>query len=134
MTDCYIKKSKSSSFGTHRDTTDAIYKAIYGKNRPDDLRNWQGQILDDGNIVIQLCLRVPTLIWIPEEISENECELLTTFSNRINQIVASNPNYFKTNPLLFKYYRGGAESTIKNNIEEVLRCVKVKEVKNGKTI
>lgn len=82
-----------------------------------------------------MCSKVPTLIWIPEEISENEYELLTTFSNRINQIVASNSDYFKTNPLLFEYcVRGGAVSTTENNIKEVLECVKVKEVKNGKSI
>lgn len=135
MTECYIKQTKGSSYAMHIDTVDAIYKAIYGKNGPEDLRDWQGKILDDGNIIIQLCSKVPTLIWIPEEISENEYELLTTFSNRINQIVASNLDYFKTNPLLFEYYvRGGAVSTTEKNIKEVLECVKVKEVKNGKSI
>lgn len=137
MTDCYIKLDRKSSYGVHRDTVDAIYKAIYGISGPDydKKRAWQDKILDDGNIVIQLCSRAPTLVWIPEEISQYQWELLSNFSNRINQIVAFNPHHFEENPILFDYYiRKGNSSIAINNIEEILRFVEVKEVKNGKTI
>jgi len=133
MTDCYIKQSKYSNYGMHIDTVDAMYKAIYGISGPKEFKNWQEKILEDGNILIQLCSLVPSLIWIPEEISENQKEFLTAFSNRVNQIVAFNRDYFKENPIIFEcFIEKGQNILTENSIEEVIKNIKVKEVKNGK--
>ena len=134
MTECYIKRSMNSSYGMHIDTVDDIYKAIYGINDFKNVREgiWQDRVVGDGNILIQLCTnKFSNLIWLPEEITSEQFEMLKTFSNRINIIIRNHLEYFKENPLIFEC-RIGKENLLLtvNGIQDILESVKVREVKN----
>ena len=137
MTDCYIKLSRGSSYGMHQDTVDDMYQAIYGIRGPEYSEEvmWQDKIMDDGNVLIQLCSRKPSLVWVPEEISFSQFEMLESFSSRVECIVRNNLDYFEARPILFECCIGKGEPFFTaNSIREILERVRVKEVENGKTI
>lgn len=99
ITDCYIKENSKRSYGTHRKTADDIYKAIYGIGIA-KIPYWESQIIEDGNIIMELCCSFPSVIHIPNELSGSQRTMLTNFVNRINNIINNN-DFFKDNPQEF---------------------------------
>lgn len=132
MCETYVKKAPSL-YTTHFETANAIYKSIYDKNlkereyRENDTIIWQQQINNDGNIVMQLCNKdYFNIICIPDDLSDEQIEMLDNFKNRINNIIYNNYEYFKENPITFKVYTGSDKFELTNSIDEVLESIKNK--------
>ena len=133
MCEAYVKKNPKL-YGSHFETANVIYKAIYNKtlNEKEYRENgdtviWQNQINDDGNIIMQLCTKdYFNIICIPSDLTDEQLEMLDNFRKRINNIVYNNAEYFKENPIFFKVYTDLEKFDLTNSIDEAFESIKSK--------
>ncbi len=134
MTDCYIKISPNNNYGMHFDTATEMYKAIYDKEL--DMATWENEIRNDGNILIRLCSKAPTLLFLPNTIDSQQLEMFNNFVKRMEFIINHDTSYFRENPIEILYWNTNEiepEVAI-NDFETILEEAMKKEVKNGKKI
>lgn len=49
-------------------------------------KSWREEAIEKGNIFMQLCSITPSLIYLPDEISQTQCEELARFIAEVNEI------------------------------------------------
>lgn len=130
LCDSYIKKNNKLACSEHYDTADEIYKVVYNReiNYSVDENGqficWQNQIVNDGNILIQLCSDMSSLLWVPESISEKQLDFLENFNKRIKNIVSKDMGYFEYYPIVF--IQRGFEEDVEytNSLDDLIEKLK----------
>lgn len=125
MTDCFTTKYTKSG-GQHGTTVEAIISTITGKNFKFTVKqgdSWPSQVINDGNICVQLCSGCDSFVWIPENITLSQYQQLVSFNEQIKQIYSKNKTHFDETPMEFSIRIGNdfnnSFSTL-NNIDEVI--------------
>lgn len=129
MCNNYVKDFEDK-YSVHRKTFYAIYKAIYNLDIRErvikPLAFWQGKAIDNGDILIQLCSGCyPSLVWVPEEMSNQQFEIFNNFNDRIKGIVRRNEYFFDSNPIEFWAYVGDwTKGIYHNNLDDLMGQIK----------
>lgn len=73
----------------HGNVVEKIYDQLYPDFEKFDIEKngtWQQESLNMGNINIQLCSGCSTIVWVPEQINEQQLQSLTQFVNEVKNI------------------------------------------------
>lgn len=135
LTETYIKSPGRNGYCTHFDTARLIYKAIYDVDIKEkeysengDTIIWQNRIINDGNIVMQLCTKdYINFIWLADDISSDQMEMFENFARRVDNIVNNNPEYFNENPIRFTVYTNDKTYETENSLGEILTDIMSKK-------
>ena len=130
ITDTFSKKNNKSNYGSHIDSIIEICKYIYGispsiADRPEELINWQNEIINDGNILIQFCAPniMATIIWIPSYINTKQKEFLETLNEKIKYIVERDLEYYKDNSIIFACTYQGEYFELENSLDDLIYAI-----------
>lgn len=129
--DNYIRKDNNPTYDEHYDTVNEIYKIIYNKeisySKVDENEHficWQDFVVDDGNILIQLCSDISSPLWLPDSINEKQLGFLEEFNKRIKIIVSKDINYFDCCPIVFTQGEFEEEITYTNSLDQLIAKLK----------
>ena len=126
ITDTFIRDEKDPNYGSHYDSANEIYKVIFNKEVKNDHNkeknvNWQETIINDGNILIQLCSDASSLVWTPETIDDNQLHFLEELNKQIKIIIDNDNDYFNDRPIIFDYIENAKiEYTLFNSLDYII--------------
>lgn len=119
--------SINPKYGNHYIAATEIYKAIYedGEERIKDEGNryWQSKVIKQGNILLELCAHAPSIIWVPETITETQLNNFIVINEAIKKCVRENQNYFERNPIIFDVIYEDVVDFINHNLDEVINNI-----------
>lgn len=66
-------------------------------------------------------------VWLPDDMSDSQVEMLENFARRVDSIVDSNSEYFDDNPISFVVYTNDSTYETNNSLDEVLNDITSKK-------
>ena len=127
----FIENNFDVKYNLHYGIALEIYKAIYEDGEEmlkDDGISWQDKVMSHGNIIFELCAHSPSLIRIPEKITEKQMKNLTLFIEAIKECVKQNESYFRKKPITFDVvYKDRVEFITHNELDKIISNVELIE-------